>query len=99
MSKIERGRMEPGTTLGLTALVGLIVLNAVLSSAHASLVNVHKPHLRELAEKGNRQAKRALAISEDATRLLATRQFISVVIRFFAASILTLTLRSRVSAR
>ncbi len=84
--------MEPGSTLGLTVLVGLVVLNAVLSAAHASLVNVHKPHLRELADDGNERAQHALDISEDAKRLLASRQFVSVLIRFFAASILTLTI-------
>jgi len=91
--------MEAGsTTLSLSVLVGLVILNAVLSAAHASLVNIHKAHLRELAEDGNRQAKRALAISEDATRLLATRQFMSVLIRFIVASILTLTIAPSVVA-
>lgn len=84
--------MEPGSTLGLTVLVGLVILNAVLSASHASLVNLHKPHLRDLADTGNKRAQRALDISEDATRLLASRQFVSVLIRFFAASILTLTI-------
>ncbi len=84
--------MEPGSTLGLTVLIGLVVLNAALSAAYASLVNVHKPHLRELAESGSKKAKRALDISEDAMRLLASRQFVGILIRFFAASILTLTI-------
>lgn len=84
--------MEPGSTAGITALAGLLSLHAALSMSHAALVNVHKASLREMAENGNKRAAATLKIAEDSTRLLASHQLASVLIRFIAASILTLTL-------
>ncbi len=83
--------MDAGsTTLGAAVLVGLVVVNAILSAAHTALIDMHRPHVRELADKGSARARRALTISEDAKRLLATRQFMGALIRFFAASLLTI---------
>src|SRR5579859_2901765 len=76
----------------LLAFLALVVINAILAAAHAALVNVHKPALRESAEAGDRRARRVLDISEDATRLLTSRQFIAIIVHFFAAGILTLAI-------
>src|SRR5579859_4268876 len=76
----------------LLAFLVLVVINAILAAAHAALVNVHKPALRESAEAGDRRAQRVLDISEDATRLLTSRQFIAVILHFFASGILTLAI-------
>jgi CBS domain containing-hemolysin-like protein len=86
--------MEPGNSLGALALFSLLVVSAVLSMAHAALVNVSKPRLRELIDSGNRRAIYALRIAEDATRLLASYQLATILLRFIAASILTLTIAS-----
>lgn len=84
--------MEPGNSLGALALVGILLLSALLSMAHAALVNVSKPRLRELSEEGVRRATYALRVAEDATRLLASYQLATIFLRFSAAAILTLTL-------
>src|SRR4051812_37891340 len=81
--------MDAGSTVGLLGVVILIVLNAIVSAAYSALVNVRKPQLRDL-ESGNRRARRVLEISEDATRLLTTRQLVGILNRFFASGILTL---------
>jgi len=82
--------MDAGSTAGIVSLIGLVVVNAILSAAHSALVNVRKPQLREIAELGDKRAQRVLDISEDATRLLTSRQFVGIIIRFWAAGILTL---------
>jgi CBS domain containing-hemolysin-like protein len=86
--------MEPGSqsSLGISVLLGLVMINAVLSLANSALVNVSKSKLRELADAGKREAAFAVVIAEDATRLLAAHQLASVLIRFFAAAFVTLTL-------
>src|ERR1041385_3264926 len=75
---------------GLLVVLVLIVVNAILLAAHAALVNVHRQHLHELTDKGDKRAERVLAVSEDATRLLTSRQFVGIILRYAAAGILTL---------
>src|SRR5258708_25480001 len=82
--------MSVDISFGLLIVIVLMVVNALLSATHAALVNVHKPHLRELAEGGNKRAQRVLDVSEDATRLLTSRQFVGIILRYCAAGILTL---------
>ena len=82
--------MSADSSAGLLVVLVLIVVNAILSAAHAALVNVHRQHLHELADKGDKRAKRVLDISEDATRLLTSRQFVGIILRYAAAGILTL---------
>jgi CBS domain containing-hemolysin-like protein len=82
--------MEPDSYIGLGALLVLLVINAAVSAGHAALVNARKQQLRDLVDAGNRRAARVLTISEDSTRLLASRQFVGITVRFFAAGILTL---------
>ncbi len=83
--------MDAGSTAGILILIGLVAVNAIVSGAHAALVNARKPQLKDLADLGNRRAQHVLDISEDATRLLTSRQFVGIVLRFTAAGILTLT--------
>jgi CBS domain containing-hemolysin-like protein len=82
--------MGVDSSAGLFAVLVLVIVNALLSAAHAALVNVHKQHLRELADGGDKRAERVLVVSEDATRLLTSRQFVGIILRFAAAGILTL---------
>src|SRR5258708_37990194 len=85
--------MSVDTSVGLLIVIALMVVNGLLSATHAALVNVHKPHLRELAEGGNKRAQRVLDVSEDATRLLTSRQFVGLILRYFAAGLRTLFYR------
>src|SRR5713226_3107957 len=84
--------MSTDSSVGLLTVIVLVIVNAILSAAHGALVNVHKPHLTELAEAGNKHAQDVLDIAEDATRLLASRQVVVILLRFFAAGLLTLVL-------
>ena len=85
--------MEGGSnTLGFVVFVGLIIINAMLAAAHAALTNTNKTHLRELADEGNIHAKNALALAEDAARLLTVRQVMSAILRFAEAGVLTVAL-------
>src|SRR5262245_55139923 len=72
--------MDAGSTAGITGLIVLVVVNAVFSAAHAALVNARKPQLKELADLGDRRAQRVLDVSEDATRLLTSRQFVGIIL-------------------
>ncbi|MCC7208234.1 MAG: HlyC/CorC family transporter [Anaerolineae bacterium] len=83
--------MEPtDSTAGIFGFVALLALNAVLSGTLASLVNVRRPVLRDMAEAGHRRAERVLRLAEDSKPLLVSGQFLSVVVRFLAAGIWTL---------
>lgn len=74
------------STAALISFLGLVLLSAFLSAAFSAVINARKPHLRELANGGNPRAARALALGEDATRLLALRQVIMVLLHFLAAA-------------
>src|SRR3954468_22159304 len=84
--------MNADSSLGLLIFVVLVIVNAVLSAGYSALVNGHKSHLRELADDGDKRAQRVLDNSEDAKHLLTSRQFVGILLRFFAAGILTLVL-------
>ncbi len=70
---------------GLVILGGLILLSAVLKMAYVALINVPKPRLKELADANQARAARALALANDATRLLASQQLVDVLLRFAIA--------------
>lgn len=82
---------EDQSPSGIAAFFGLVLLHALLAAAFSSLVNARKQHLRESAEAGNRQAIRAFALADDATRLLALRQFIYMLLHFAAAAVALVT--------
>ena len=75
---------------GLIVLVGLFILNGVLSSAKAAFANVHRPTLQKMASRGNKRAERALAVAEDSSRLLTTAKLGSVVINFLMAGLVAI---------
>jgi putative hemolysin len=87
--------MNADSSIGLLAVVLLIAVNGLLSAAHAALVNIRKQPLRDRADDGDKRAKRVLDLAEDATRLLNSRQFLGILLRYFAAGILTLVLGQR----
>lgn len=77
---------------GLLLLGAFIALNAVLKMAYVALINAHKSKLRDMAEDGHVRARRALALSEDATRLLASQQVTDLLLRFLIAVVATVSL-------
>lgn len=64
----------------LLIIVLLIGLKIFISMGHSALVNSRKSTLRERAEDGHRGAARALKLGEDATRLLGSYQFLSILL-------------------
>ncbi len=78
--------------IGLAVLIGLILLNAALKMAYVAITHANKAHLKEMADDGHTQAARALALSQDATRLLASQQVIDLALRFAIAVVAALAL-------
>lgn len=79
---------------GLLVLAGFIFLNALLKLAYGALVNAHKSRLKDLADQGNKRAGQALALVNDATRLLASQQLVDLLLRFAIALVAFVTLVS-----
>jgi CBS domain containing-hemolysin-like protein len=89
---------EDHSTAALIGFLGLVLLSAMLSTAFSAVMNARKQHLREMISGGNQRAARALALGEDATRLLALRQVITVVLHFGAAALVLLGAQGLLSA-
>jgi putative hemolysin len=62
------------TAIELVAIVLIIAWNAFFVSAEYAFVAARRTRLRELADAGNRAARRALAVVEDPTRFIAAIQ-------------------------
>ena len=62
-------------TTELLILALLVVANGLLAMAETAVVSARKARLRNLAQRGNRRAGRALALAEQPTRFLALVQF------------------------
>jgi putative hemolysin len=60
-------------------------LNAVLKVAYVSIINANKTRLKEMVEQGQARAGRALALSSDATRMLASQQLVDLLLHFVIA--------------
>jgi CBS domain containing-hemolysin-like protein len=81
---------EASLTAGAIGFVVLVVVNAIIATAHSSLVNARKQQLRDQSENGNSAARRAIALSDNSTRLLASRRFVSTFFHFGAAGLLAI---------
>ena len=76
--------METDSISGLVVIIVLLMLNAVLTLAYASLTNIRTGPLREAAEDGNRTAKQVLGLSAS-TSLTVTYQTVTTLFRFMIA--------------
>ena len=70
---------------GLVVLSAFIVLNATLKLSYVALINAHRSKLKDMAEDGYPRAARALSLTNDATRLLASQQLVDLLLRFAIA--------------
>jgi putative hemolysin len=80
---------------GVLLLGVFILLNAGLKIAYVSLINAHRSTFKEMIDEGNGRAKRAqraLTLSEDATRLLASQEIVDLLLRFLIAVIAAVAL-------
>ena len=55
-------------------IIGLIILNGLLSMTEIALVSSRKARLELLAKKGKKSAKKALELSKEPDRFLSTIQ-------------------------
>ncbi len=76
------------TSFGLIIL--LIAIKMLISAGFSALINSRKGVLKERADGGHRGALRALNLSEDSTHLLATQQFLSVLLNVSIVLVLAL---------
>jgi putative hemolysin len=72
---------------GIVGLVLLLGLSFFLTAARSALANARRQDLREMAEKGNRQASLAAALAEDSSRLLGTFHLANILAYFLLASL------------
>ncbi len=70
---------------GIVVLGACILLNAALKVAYVSIINANKGRLKEMADEGNSRAERALVLSSDATRMLASQELTDLLLRFSIA--------------
>jgi putative hemolysin len=78
--------------IGLVVLGGFILLNALLKMAYVALINTPKAKLKDMADEGHPRAAQALALSTDATRLLASQQLMDLLLRFTIALVAAVSL-------
>lgn len=68
-------------------LIGLLLLiNAFFAAAEIALVSVSDVRIRALADRGNRPARRVLAVTADSTQFLATIQVGLTLASFFTSA-------------
>ncbi len=77
-------------TVGLTAMIVLLLVNSLLAAARTALVNASRPRLRQRAEVGEAGAALAVRVAEDATTLLATLRLAQSFGRFAIAGLAAL---------
>jgi putative hemolysin len=72
--------------LELVLILALLVANGVFAMAEIAIVSARKPRLRELAERGDGPARRALALAESPNTFLATVQVGITLVGVLAAT-------------
>jgi putative hemolysin len=72
--------VEISFTTGLIGAAVLLLPKILLTLGYSGVVNSRKSLLRERLENGQKNVRRALRVGEDATRLIATYQFLSIVL-------------------
>jgi putative hemolysin len=77
--------MDPAVS-ELVIIVVLVLLNAVFVAAEIAVVTVRRTRLQQLADEGNRAARRVQRLSTNPGRFLATIQVGITFIGFLAAA-------------
>jgi len=78
------------TTWGLVGLAALLLLRGFFTTVREALGSVRRQVLRDEAEEGDKQARRALAIAEDSSRVIKTFQLANLFADFLLAGLLAL---------
>lgn len=82
----------------LVVIAALIVLNGYFAAAEIALISARRASLKRRAAEGSRQARAALALTEDPTRLLATIQVGITLVGFLASAAAAVSLAAPVEA-
>jgi putative hemolysin len=82
---------------GLTMVVLLVGIHALLTIMHAALVNTRIGQMREMAEDGNRRAQHVVDLYA-ATSLSVTFQIIKTLLRFAVAGVTVLNIAAPIAA-
>ncbi|NJL93536.1 MAG: HlyC/CorC family transporter [Anaerolineae bacterium] len=69
-------------------LLMLVLLQALLTVLYYSISNTHKADLKDYAEEGSRRAQRTLQLAENATALLTTQQYVSLLLTTLSTAVL-----------
>jgi putative hemolysin len=80
------------TAVEWSLLVGLLLLTILLALGQSALVNVRKARLKQLSDEGNKAAQVAERLSDNASRLLATTQFVVMLTSLFAGGMVAVLL-------
>lgn len=72
---------------GLIGLALLLLLGAFFAASQTALVNARRHLLRDQIERGSHQARLALEVAEDSTRVLATFQLATFLNHFMIAGL------------
>lgn len=81
--------MHPSDVAQLVALIILVALSALFSSAETSFVTVSQIKMRSLAEAGNRSAQRVLKITSDSAKMLSAILIGNNLVNISASSLAT----------
>lgn len=84
--------MESSSILGLTLTLVLVILKILLTVGYSALVNASKSSLRERSDAGDRTARYALRMGENAKALLALHQYLAILLTTFITAMVVLTL-------
>jgi len=74
----------------------LIILNGFFACAEMAMINSRKPKLQQMASEGSKKASRALRVSGDTDKLLATIQIAITLIGFGASAVAATTIAAPV---
>lgn len=89
--------MDEGSIPTLTALLIMLLGNALLALGYHALINARKSDLAEMAAAGRRGAALALAVSADASPLVNAYQLSVMVLRFLSAGLAAIGLAPRLA--
>lgn len=84
--------MTASTATGISVVLLLVFLKMLSAAGFSALINARKSWLRERAEEKHQGAARALKLGEDATHLLATQQFLSVLFNLVVMTLIAIQL-------
>lgn len=91
--------MDEGSLSSIAAVAALVLLHGVVELAYAAIMNVRRAALKEQAERGEKRARRILALTENLPKLTTTKQILLMLIRFALVAVATVNLADAIRAQ